>query len=131
MPNTPQHIADTSYACDRCGYDLSGSAVGGVCPECGHPVRDSLRVSAAQSPGGTSSSAMVSMVLGIIAITACGLVGPVAIVMSYRAKEDIREGKASPSTLGMAKAGLILGWISSILTVAGILLYAAILAVTI
>ncbi|MEM9415289.1 MAG: DUF4190 domain-containing protein [Planctomycetota bacterium] len=130
MQDTPQPVEDSMFACDQCGYDLSGSAVGGVCPECGYAVRESLRVAPYPSTG-SSSAATMSMVLGVIAITACGLLGPVAIMMYYRAKEDIRMGKAAPNTLGMAKAGLILGWISTILTIGVILIYATFFALTI
>ena len=54
----------TTIRCARCGYDLSGSALGGACPECGLPVQASL---AQRGGGGTGTSAGVAaLVLGII-----------------------------------------------------------------
>lgn len=38
--------ADTALRCVDCGYDLSGTAVGGQCPECGLPVTKSVAMSA-------------------------------------------------------------------------------------
>lgn len=32
-----------TLVCGSCGYDLSGSSVGGVCPECGSSVMQSIR----------------------------------------------------------------------------------------
>lgn len=107
-------IQSSSFKCVTCGYDLTGSALGGVCPECGTPVRQSLNVGPAS--GGVSSSATTCMILGIIGITACGLVGPFAIWLYYRVKGEVERGEASPASLGTAKVGLILGWISTGLT---------------
>lgn len=69
------------------------------------------------------------MVLGIIGIAACGLVGPFAIWLYYRAKDEVARGVAPPSSMGMAKAGLVLGWISTILTFVGCGCYGLILAI--
>ncbi len=107
MSYPPAPISSSSYRCAQCGYDLSGSAVGGRCPECGSPVGESLRLAAQH--GGNTTNAMLSMVLGIIGITACGLVAPFAIWLYYRAKEDVRTGISPPSCMGMAKAGLVMG----------------------
>ncbi|MFN3167240.1 MAG: DUF4190 domain-containing protein [Phycisphaeraceae bacterium] len=127
QPPPPPSVRSSSYACSRCGYDLSGSVVGGACPECGAPVSESLRL-APQQQGGTSTNALISMILGIVGIAACGLVGPFAIWLYYRAKEDVRRGVAAPSSMGMAKAGLILGWVSTVLTVLVVVFYAVMFA---
>ena len=36
-------IIERSQPCVKCGYDLRGLPVKGVCPECGTSVEDSLR----------------------------------------------------------------------------------------
>lgn len=129
MDDGYEQIAPTSYHCSHCGYDLSGSAIGGSCPECGTPVADSLRFAAGQTGGGGNSTmATTSLILGIIGLTACGLVGPVAIYFYYRAKADIEAGIASPGSLGTAKAGLILGWISTVLLLGVCVFYGALVA---
>lgn len=106
-------VRSGAYRCVRCGYDLSGSAVGGNCPECGTNVSQSLRV-AHDAAEGSSNTATICMVLGIVGlVTSCWLLGPVAIFLYYTARNQVRRGSAPPSSLGMAKAGLILGWIST------------------
>jgi uncharacterized Tic20 family protein len=124
----PRPVQPSSYTCNRCGYDLSGSVVGGGCPECGTPVSESLRLSPQQQRSGNNTNALLSMILGIVGITACGLLGPFAIWLYYRAKEDVRLGIAPPGSMGMAKAGLVLGWVSTILTVLVVLLYVVLFA---
>ncbi|MEM9020189.1 MAG: DUF4190 domain-containing protein [Planctomycetota bacterium] len=125
MNHDQGQIEPASYRCSNCGYDLSGSAIGGFCPECGTPVTDSIRLAVGQSGGtGSSQAAVMSLVFGLIGITACGFVAPLGIVFYYRAKADAQSGGAPASSMGMAKAGLILGWIGSALTLLVCLLYA-------
>ena len=38
----PALITQTAFTCIACGYNLSGTAIGGTCPECGKPVAESL-----------------------------------------------------------------------------------------
>ena len=77
-------------------------------------------------PAGTNTNAIVSLVLGILSFFGCScLTGIPAIIFGNMALKDIRatgqEGE------GLAKAGLILGWISVGLAVLVILFYAAII----
>ncbi len=71
-----------------------------------------------------SKAALWSMVTGIASIAACGAVGPIAIVLYFKARKDIRAGLCSTSSSGMATAGLILGIISTVLTVGLAMLFA-------
>ena len=115
MQHESHSVAGSAYTCNGCGYDLSGSAIGGVCPECGMPVQESLRTSTVSS-GSPSGTAITCMVLGISSLAACGLIGPFAIWLYYKTRNDVQAGLADPSSMGMAKAGLITGWIATGLT---------------
>src|SRR5690349_10625770 len=42
-PPAPVPAVTYSLACVHCGYDLLSQPLEGVCPECAHPVRGSLR----------------------------------------------------------------------------------------
>lgn len=42
-PPLPNAMLDRDQPCMKCGYQLRGLPVAGVCPECGTPVQDSLR----------------------------------------------------------------------------------------
>lgn len=61
------------------------------------------------------------MVLGIISLVACALLGPIAIFAYYSAKKEMAVGGYSKSSHTMAKAGLIMGIISTVLFFGGIL----------
>lgn len=41
---------DTSFLCEFCGYNLEGAETDARCPECGHPVADSLPAARPGSP---------------------------------------------------------------------------------
>jgi len=83
-------IDSTEFRCAQCGYDVSGSVVGGTCPECGKPVGDSLREFAKGDK--SSGSATAAMVLGILSLTACPMLGPIAIFAATSAKKDMAVG---------------------------------------
>lgn len=115
-----QPVTSKAYNCVQCGYDLSGSALGGVCPECGTSVANTIRVSGGTSAGSTST-ATTCMVMGILGLAVCGICGPIAIWMYYQAVDDVKRNKAPTSSLGMAKAGLIMGWIATALMILAVL----------
>ena len=115
--------ASARIHCIRCGYDLTGVALGATCPECG------VRVDHALIPGGASSGyAIASMVLGIVALVMCpgswgilsAVCGPLAILFWHRAQRQIRESRVSPASKGMATAGLVMGIIGTVLGVIGV-----------
>lgn len=118
-PDLPT-VARASYQCAGCGYDLSGSAIGGVCPECGASVSESIRFANAKRNGASGSgSAVLCLILGIVGVTACGLVAPIAIWLYYTTKAEIARGETEPSAIGMATAGMVLGWIGTGLILLG------------
>jgi len=117
--------------CRRCGYNLSGTAVGAACPECGEPVSSSF----GQGPGSvrpSSGKAITSMILGIVGIVGCVLYGIpslicgiIAIFFWYFAKRDIATGAYSENSQGFATAGLVCGIIA---TVIGVVILALLVA---
>jgi hypothetical protein len=101
--------------CANCGYSLKGLAVDGNCPECGTPI--------VRSVGGdarSNSPAVTSLVLGIVGLvlgcSSYGLIGlicgPLAIYFHSKAVANVRNGLAPASSLGMAKAGRVCGWVA-------------------
>lgn len=114
-----------SVACITCGYNLTGVAIGGVCPECGSSVDASLVHGEPPSNG----MAITSMVLGIISLvgTCCcpaGLVGIVGLVFGIVAMNQIGSGHYSSGSRGMAIAGVICSSIATLLGVVGTVLMA-------
>ena len=112
MQYDPNAVVDSRITCITCGYDLSGSPLGGVCPECGTPVHESLPLSRAGSSASTSGTAVTCMILGIISIVSgCGIIGPIAVWLYYRHLDEARRGQSDSTSMAMAKAGMICGWI--------------------
>ena len=79
-------ISSAEFQCIGCGYDLSGTPVGGTCPECGEPVATSLR---AVDGTRACSTATTSMVMGILSLVLCQVFGPVAIILYFSAMKQI------------------------------------------
>jgi hypothetical protein len=98
--------------CSNCGTELSEQAP--VCPKCGHPRLSS------QGLRRTEGSAIVALVLGILGIMACPLILSIpAVIVGNQARTKIREDPTLEGD-GMARAGVILGWIGIGLAVAGV-----------
>lgn len=69
-------------------------------------------------PPQTNQKALWSMILGILSLVLCGiLAGIPAIILGSSAQKEIGRSGGMQTGQGMAKAGLILGWISVALTV--------------
>jgi len=106
--------------CVNCGYDLGGLTVGQPCPECGTAVARSLRMG---DGGGSNGFAIAALVLGIVSFVA-GCFGvitaPIAIYCANRFESDVASGVGDSSSLGLAKAGRICGYIY--LALAGLLI---------
>ena len=77
---------------------------------------------------GNARNATVSLVMGILGLVICPLVcSPLAIVFGRRAQDEIRT-RPGVGGAGMAKAGVILGWVGLALFVLGVIIYAIIIA---
>jgi hypothetical protein len=75
-----------------------------------------------------NSLAVWSLVLGIAAfVLSCGLLtGIPAIIVGHRARAAVAEGQANNP--GMATAGIVLGWVATILSVLGIIAFVILIA---
>jgi hypothetical protein len=107
--------------CENCGSQMSDQAT--FCPQCGHPQRG---VAAAMGVRRTEGSATASLVLGIAGLVFCPLVLSVlAIIFGNQAKRKIAADPMLEGE-GMAKAGVVLGWIGIGLSVVWIFVFLAI-----
>ena len=75
----------------------------------------------AQPAQKTSNKGTISLVLGIVAIVCCGLLGPVAWILGKQELNAIAAGQSPASGEGVAKAGMILGIIATVLLAFGLL----------
>ena len=55
--------------------------------------------------------AIASMILGIASIACCGLAGIVGIILGFVSHKKVKESNGAETGLGMAKAGIICGFI--------------------
>lgn len=70
----------------------------------------------------TSQKALWSMILGILGLVCCGLfAGIPALILGNSARKEIAASGGALSGDGMAKAGVILGWIAIALSVLGLI----------
>lgn len=113
-------VRPSAIACPNCHYNLTGARLGMGCPECGMIVGAGLLGVGSNMP--TSGKAVAAMVLGILSIIGCmtyGLIsiicGPLAIIFARQAKAQSQRGEVSPSSEGMATAGLVTGIIGTII----------------
>lgn len=67
------------------------------------------------------SQATTILVLGILGLVVCGVLGPIAWYMGNQELAAIADGRRSPENLGNAKAGRILGMITTGLLALGII----------
>ena len=77
-----------------------------------------------------SNLALISLIAGILGLTLFPLIGSIiALIIGYMAKKEIQESMGSLGGDGLAKAGIILGWIGIALGVIGFCIAGAILAI--
>jgi uncharacterized membrane protein YjgN (DUF898 family) len=72
-------------------------------------------------PQSASTQAIMALILGILGIVCCGLLAPIAWFIGSQEGKAIREGRAPVAGEGLAKAGMILGIIGSILLILTVL----------
>ncbi len=102
--------------CANCGKEISDRAPS--CPNCGHPGPGA-------GVGGqlekTEGNAIASLILGIAGFVVCPIVPSIlAVIYGRKAQEKLR---ANPDLQGegLAKAGVVLGWVGIGLVGAGLL----------
>ena len=108
----PPTVQSTSFECVSCGYNLTGATIGGLCPECGLPIAQSLRRTSVLKSSGQATAALI---IGILSLVMCIGLGPVAIALAYSAMVQIRRGGYTSGSKGMATAGLVMGGLSTLL----------------
>ena len=117
-----QQVSYVQVPCYQCGYNLTGVSIGGFCPECGAGVDQSLYQSG-NSP--TNGKAIASMVLGICSIVTCCCPVPIlsilGLVFGILAVNEIKTGKYSPGSSGMAITGLVCSGIALLLAAVSLL----------
>ncbi len=69
------------------------------------------------------------LVMGILGIACCGVFGIVAWVLGSQDLREIDAGRMDPSGRGLTQAGRIIGMITTILMIVGMVIYALLLAV--
>jgi hypothetical protein len=72
-------------------------------------------------PQSSSTQAIVALILGILGIVCCGVMAPIAWFIGSQEIKAIREGRSPAAGEGLAKAGMILGIIGTILLVLTVL----------
>lgn len=65
----------------------------------------------------SSNRPTIILVLGILGVVCCGILAPVAWIMGSSELKSIRAGAAPAAGEGLAKAGMILGIIGTVLLV--------------
>lgn len=126
-----------AYGSDSSSYG-STPAYGSTPPAYGSSSYESTPSAYGGSDYGTSQSpygygypknslAVWSLVLGLVGIFVCGLfTGIPAIVVGHKARGAVAEGQANNG--GMATAGIVLGWIATILSLIVIALVVGLIA---
>jgi hypothetical protein len=73
----------------------------------------------------TSTMALLSLIFGILGLTALPLIGSIAaVIMAPIAKREINESEGSLGGEGLAQAGLIMGWVGIGLSAIGLCVFA-------
>ena len=89
--------------CENCGNQLSEAATS--CPRCGHPRGGGAAIRRMEG------TAIVALVLGIFGVISCPLVLSIpAVIVGNQARVKIRNDPSLDGD-GLARAGVILGWV--------------------
>ena len=96
--------------CTYCGQQLSDLARS--CPSCGHPTGAAPTTAAYRQ---TEGLAVASLVLGLAGLFVCPVIcSIIAVVVGYQARRKLRDDPTLDGE-GLAKAGIILGWVGTAL----------------
>lgn len=110
----PVQVNASPITCVRCGYNLTGATIGAVCPECGVAINASLGAGRQRTAG----AAIACLVLGILSVAACPLLGLAAVPLYFVARNHVRSGTYSSSSMALATAGLVCGIIGCVVSLA-------------
>ena len=126
-------VTQSKLNCVKCGYNLTGVAIGGGCPECGEPIESSLSATITPKTSGVAIASMVTGICSLPLMLGCGAFGLplpiVAVVLGHVARGHISAQPGALQGRGMALTGLITGYVSIGLMVSvGLLMAAALMA---
>ncbi|MDD5644931.1 MAG: DUF4190 domain-containing protein [bacterium] len=76
-----------------------------------------------------SGRAVTALVLGIVGMLCCGPLAIAAWILGAMELSDIKKGLSSKAGEGMAKAGMIIGIVGTVLMILGILIWISIMAI--
>ncbi|MFN3167232.1 MAG: DUF4190 domain-containing protein [Phycisphaeraceae bacterium] len=117
--HAPGGVSYARVACNVCGYNLTGVAIGGVCPECGAGVDQSLYSAGRVVTNGKAVTALVMGILSITLIMCCfvsPVLGIIGLIFGSLALKETSTGNFSSGSRGMAIAGLICSGIGALVS---------------
>ena len=118
-------VDNNAQFCPNCGtkfIQIPTSTEGSAPPPPPHPQTPiTTPLPAAGISAKASSRAITALVLGILGLTCCGIMAPIAWVLGSTELKDIRAGLASSEGKGYATAGKILGIIGTVFLILGML----------
>lgn len=99
-------------------------------PSSGIPAQQPVsQVPPPAAPSPTSTTSLVALILGILSLTCCGFLSGIPAIFVGRSEMKAADaGKIAASNRTLAKVGMILGIIGTILSLGGLLIYAAVIA---
>jgi hypothetical protein len=93
------------------------------------PVPTGQPLNPQASPSPSSSNSIMALILGILSIPCCGFISGIPAIFLGRSElKAIEQGKIPATNRTMAKAGMILGIIGTILSLLGTLVYIILIA---
>lgn len=105
--------SEASVHCRSCNYDLTGTALGGTCPECGMPVNETLQplLDAGKARASGSTKATTSLILGILSVLVCPGTAPFAVAYGVGALKEANDRPDQGGRKVMAWCGIVTGGI--------------------
>lgn len=126
-------VPEGASFCPNCGVRLEGRPAPGTLPEglpAGSPSSGYVQPPAAVVPAQTDGGAVAALVIGIASFFVCPLVGGiVAIVLGRSSERRIAASRGALTGEGLARAGVILGWINVVLGVLLLIIWAALISI--
>lgn len=128
----PTYPPGSQPTCWKCGYVLSGLRVDGACPECNTPIWGPRENASDRETGKLANEILVWGIVSLCLTFVClgplgGLVAIPAFVKHRQFRILNNAGAAAPGHAGTAKAGIICARVAAIISIALVVLYAALL----
>ena len=82
---------------------------------------DRIEPAGPAGPAQTSGKAVAALVISLVGFTSCGLLGIVGIILGNQALDEIAYANGQLHGEGLARAGVIVGWIQLALIAVAVL----------